>query len=224
MDDRLTTLGYEFLPSKYSPALGFSGLKVVISGKPSQRFLDVKALHIPTFDGRFYHQTQVTRHELEIEETFKICLGEISLESFRGEHLRAFSFGGILHASIEKGELFCEFMTRAPIFRLTDDPSSLGGGLIADEITDLLAEQQVKLTGHKDEIYLRLEKFDPYQVFLASLVSLQKRFEAIPINMRHERYQKVASSLKHVIQVVQAGDGWDGESPALEDLLSGGSA
>ncbi len=103
MDDRLTTLGYEFLPSKYSPGLGFSGLRVVISGKPTQRFYDVKTLHVPTFDGRFYHQTKITRHELETEETFQVCLGKMSLESFRGEQLRAFSFGGIITRSNRKG-------------------------------------------------------------------------------------------------------------------------
>ena len=136
MDDRLTTLGYEFLPSKYSPDLGFSGLRVLISGKPTQRFYDVKALHVPTFDSRFYHQTQITRHELETEETFQVCLGELSLESFKGEHLRAFSFGGILHAQIEKGELLLEFTTGAPLFKLKDEPGTVGGGLLADEITD----------------------------------------------------------------------------------------
>lgn len=222
MDNRLTTLGYEFLPSKYSPGLGFSGLNVVISGKPTQRFFDVKGLHVPTFDGRFYHQTQVTRHELETEETFQVCLGELSLESFKGEHLRAFSFGGILHTKIEKGELFCELTSKAPLFKLKDEPGTVGGGLIADEITDMLAEQQVKLAGHKDEMYSRLAKFDPYQVFLACMVSLQKRLTAVPMSMRRERYQKVASNLKRAIEIVQAADAWDGKSPGLEDLLSGG--
>jgi len=44
------------------------------------------------------------------------------------------------------------------------------------------------------------------------------------MNMRRERYQKVASNLKRAIEIVQAADGWDGKSPGLEDLLSGGGA
>ncbi len=130
----------------------------------------------------------------------------------------------LLHAQIEKGDLSCEFTTRAPIFKLKDEPGTVGGGLLADEITDMLAEQQVKLAGHKDELYSRLAKSDPYQVFLACLVSLQKRIAAVPMNMRRQRYQKVVSNLKRAIQIVQAGDGWDGKSPGLEDLLSAGSA
>ena len=129
-----------------------------------------------------------------------------------------------MHAKIEKGELFCEFTTKAPIFKLKDEPGTVGGGLIADEITDLLAEQEVKLAGHKDELYSRLAKVDPYQVFLACLVTLQGRLATVPLNMRRERYQKVASNLKRAIQIVQAGDGWDGKSPGLEELLSGGGA
>ena len=224
MDARLTTLGYEFEPSKYSPGLGFSGLKVVISGKPTQRFFDVKTLHVPTFDGRFYHQTQVTRHELETQETFQVCLGELSLESFRGDHLRAFTFGGVLHVTLEKGDLYCEFTTNAPIFKMQEEPGSPGGGLLADEILDLLAEQQVKLADHKDEMYSRFAKFDSYQIFLASLVSLQKRFDAVPMNMRRDRFQMLSSNLNRVIHTVRAKDGWDGKTPGLEDLLSEGGA
>jgi hypothetical protein len=87
---------------------------------------------------------------------------------------------------------------------------------------DLLAEKQVSLAGHEDELYARLAKHDPYQVFLSSLVSLQKRVDNIPQHLRHDRYHKVASSVKHAAQIVRDTDGWDGHSPGLEDLISGG--
>ncbi len=49
MNSRLASLGYELGPSKYSPALGYTGLSVLISGHPTERFFDVKTLHIPTY-------------------------------------------------------------------------------------------------------------------------------------------------------------------------------
>jgi len=223
MDAKLTSIGYVFEPSRYSPGLGYSRISVAISGKPTERLFDVKLLRIPTFDGRFLRQTQVTRHELAPNETFQVCLGELRLETYRGENLRAFSFGGNLRATVEMGDLYCEFTSTAPIFTLQGEPGSVGR-LIADEIVDMLAEKKIKLPGHEDELYSRLAKFEPYPIFLACIVSLQKRAESVPTAMRRERYRQVTASLKRAIEIVRATDGWDGRSPSLEDLLSDGGA
>ena len=219
MDANLASIGYVFDPSKYSPGLGYSRLRIVISGRPTQRFFDVKSLHVPTFDGRFYHLTQVTRHELAPKETFQACIGELRLETHQGEHLRAFSFGGLLQVSVDRDDLYGEFTSNAPIFKLQDEPGSVGG-VVADEIMDLLAEKQARLPGHEDELYSRLAKVEPYSLFLACLVSLQKRLDSIPLSARGERYHKLSSNLKRAVQIVRDTDGWDGHSPSLEDLLS----
>jgi hypothetical protein len=221
MNPKLTSIGYDLEPSRYSPALGYSRLRVLISGKPTQRFFDVKLLSIPTFDGRIFHQTQVTRHELEPTEIFQVCLGELRLETYQGETLQAFSFGGNLRASVEMGDLYCEFTSNAPIFKVEAGSISVSG-VIADEIMDLLAEEESKLSGHEDELFSRLSKFEPYSLFLSCLVSLQNRADTIPIAQRREGYHKVVANLKHAIQKVRDTDGWDGHAPTLQDLLSGG--
>jgi hypothetical protein len=223
MDAKLNSIGYIFEPTKYSPALGFSLLKIVISGQPTQRFFDVKLLHIPTFDGRFLHQTQISRHELEPKETFQVCLGELRMETYQGESLIAFSLGGMLQVSVEMGDLYCEFSSNAPILKVGEDPDSVSG-VIADEIMDLLAENESNLAGHEDELYARLSKFDPYTIFLACLVSLQKRADSTPLAVRRERFHKVSANIKRAIQTVIDTDGWDGHSPSLEELLSSGGA
>jgi len=220
---KLTSIGYEFEPSKYSPGLGYSRLRVVISGRPMQRYFDVKTLHLPTFDGRFYHRTQVTRHELAPTETFQACLGELRLDSHRGEQLQAFSFGGVLRATIDQDDLYCELTSNAPIFKLQEDPKWVGA-VFFEEIMDLLAEKQARLTGHEDELYSRLAKFEPYPLFLSCLVSLQQRLDSVPMSLRRERYQKVSSNLKRGIQMVRDTDGWDGHAQSLEELLSNGGA
>jgi hypothetical protein len=218
MDAELASIGYKFDPSRYTPPLGFSRLQALLSGKPNGRFFEIKTVHLPTFDGRFFHQTQISRHELEPRETFQVCLGQISLDSFQGESLRAFSFGGVLNTSIESDDLFCELTSTAPLFKLSEDPK-VYGGVIADEILDLLAENLAKLSGHENELYTRLASHDPYNVFLATMISLQKRAEGVPSHLRRERYKKVVSELHRAIQTVQKTDGWDGRSPSLEDLL-----
>lgn len=96
------------------------------------------------------------------------------------------------------------------------------GGVIADEIMDMLAEKQATLARHEDELYARLVKLEPYPLFLACMVSLQKRVDSVPLHQRHEKFQKLASNLKRAIQIVRDTDRWDGHSPSLEDLLTDG--
>jgi hypothetical protein len=221
MNQKLKTIGYLFEPSKYSPALGYSALKVVISDKPTQRFFDVKLLSVPTFDGRFFRHTQVTRHELSPTETFRVCLGELRLETHQGEILRAFSFGGNLRVFVEMGDLFCEFTSNAPLFQVQSQPIS-ESGVITDEIMDLLAELETELAGHEDELFSRLAKIEPYPLFLSCLVSINKRAENIPMAQRREGYHKVMANLNHTTQILRDTDGWDGHAPSLEELLKSG--
>lgn len=221
IDPKLASQGYVFEPSKYTPGLGYARLSVVISGKPTQRYFDVKSLRLPTYDGRFYHQTSVTRHELAPEETFQVCLGQLTLETYRGESLHAFSFGGRLDVKIASDDLFCELTSDAPIFKLRDD-AKLYGGLLAAEIMEMLAEKQARLPGHGDELYSRLAQIDPYALFLACLVSLRKRADSIPMNLRRDQYQKVSSEINRGLQTVRNTNGWDGSSPTLDELLSEG--
>jgi hypothetical protein len=221
MDPKLTSIGYNLEPSRYSPPLGYSRLSVLISGKPSQRFFDVKLLSVPTFDGRFFHHTQITRHELAPTETFQVCLGELRMETFQGETLYAFSFGGNLRVSVEMDDLYCEFTSNAPIFNVQESSDSVSG-VIADEITDLLAEIESKLTSHEDELYIRLSKYEPYSLFLSCMLSMQKRIDSVPLAARRDRYHQVSSNLKRAFQIVHDTDGWDGHAPSLEDLISTG--
>jgi hypothetical protein len=223
MDTKLSSIGYDFGSSKYTPNLGFSGFRTLISAKPTQRFFDARRLQIPTFDGRYFHQTQVTRHELAPLETFQVCVGEMRLDAFNGDHLRAFSFGGTLRASIDIDDLNCEFTSSAPVFKLQSDPGGISG-VIADEILDLLAEKQTRLPRHEDELYERLGSVDPYQLFLTCLVSVQQRADSIPMSMRREGYHKLVAALKRAIQIVKDTDGWDGHAPNLDELLSKGGA
>jgi hypothetical protein len=219
MDYVLRSLGYEFNQSKYSPPLGYSGLRVIISSQPTKRLFDVKALHIPTFDDRFFHQTKVTRHEFSPVETFKVCLGEMRLESYQGESLRVFSFGGSLRTSIEMDDLICELNSNAPFFEIKDEPGSVDR-LIADEVIEMIALDEPKLGINQDELYARLARFSPYQVFLACLVSLQNRVDSTPTSMHRDRYYRFAHKLHKAFNTIKETDGWDGHSPDLDELLS----
>ena len=223
MDPKLISIGYTLEPSRYSPALGYSRLSVLISANPTQRFFDVKQFSIPTFDGRFLRYTHITRHELAPAESFKACVGELRLETHQGETMQAFTFGGNLQTSVEMGALYCEYTSNAPILKLDDDPNSANRA-IADEIVDLLAELESKLSGHEDELYTRLSKFDPYTIFLSCLVSLQALVDNVPLGVRRERFHQASVNIQRAIQVVRQTDGWDGHSPSLEDLLSSGGA
>jgi|GEM_PF-2845950 len=221
MDAKLNSIGYDLEPSRYAPLLGFSRLSVLISGNPTQRFFDVKQFSIPTFDGRFLHHTHITRHELAPADIFQACVGELRLETHYGETMQAFTLGGNLQTRVEMGDLYCEYTSNAPILKLDDDPNSVNR-VIADELADLLAENESKLVGHEDELYARLSKFDPYTIFLSCLVSLQALVDNVPMGVRRERFHKVSANIQRAIHIVRETDGWDGRAPSLEELLSSG--
>lgn len=145
------------------------------------------------------------------------------METHRGEHLRAFSFGGSLNVKTDRDDLYCELTSAAPIFKLQEDPNS-GGGVIAEELLDLLAEIEITLPGHEDELFSRLAKVEPYPLFLACIISMQKRADSVPLHLRRDRYQKAAANLRRAIKTVRDTDGWDGHSPSLQDLLTSGGA
>lgn len=220
MDSALLKQGYQLEPTKYSPPLGSSRIRVVISDQPAQRFFDVKLLRLPTFDGRYYHQTQITRHELAPEATFQVCLGKFSLESYHGDVIHGFSFGGVLETTLVDKDLYCDLTSNAPIFTLRDSPEVMGN-LLADELIDLLAENEARLAGHEEELYSRLAKFEPYKVFLSCMVTLQKRFDSVPTSLRRDKFRKTNAVLQKIIHIVRDTDGWDGRSPTLDELLSG---
>ena len=145
MDAKLTSIGYEFEPSRYSPGLGYSRLRVVISGKPTQRFFDVKLLRIPTFDGRFLRQTQVTRHELEPNETFQVCLGELRLETLPGRTPAGFLLWRQPAAQQSTWVICIASLHPMPQFLRCKMTLVRRAGLIADEIMDLLAEKKITI-------------------------------------------------------------------------------
>jgi hypothetical protein len=115
-------------------------------------------------------------------------------------------------------ELYCDLTSSAPILKLQDSPGAVGGALV-DEVIDLLAEIKPKLAGHDDEFYSRLSRFEPYAVFLSCLFTLKKRFAGVPSNLRNEKFRKANTQIEKAVQIVQKTDGWDGRSPALEELL-----
>lgn len=230
MDLKPPALGYEFTPSRYDSHLGYAHLRVVICASPCGRYFDVRSLHLPTFDGRLVHQTEIGAHALAPAESFQVCLGALSLESHRGDVLHAFSFGGELRTCPSAQEIHAELISPAPLFRLPEDrhggplrgpgsgPLDLSS-LLVEEVLDMLAESQAELPGHEEELYARLARHDPYQVFLSCLVSLEQRVERLPPIQQPQSYRQVANELHQAIQAVRRADGWDGRAPRLEELL-----
>jgi hypothetical protein len=226
MDQKPPALGYEFAPCRYGPHVGYARLRVVLSASPSGRYFDVRALHLPTFDGRSLHQTEIVSHPAAAPEALPVCLGPLSLESHRGEMLHAFSFGGALH-TLPAGpetpaEILVELSSSAPLIRLPDDPAGDPAdisSLFVEEVLAMLAEKQAGLAGHEEELYARLAACDPYRVFLSCLVSLEERVERVPPHLQLEGHAQVKTGLHKAIQAVRSADGWDGRAPRLEELL-----
>jgi hypothetical protein len=218
LDNDLLTQGYKLTPTKYTPSIGYSRLQALISGQATQRFYDIKRIHLPTYHNRIFKNIKITRHEMEPTENFEVCIGRFSLDTYQGDVLQGFTFGGTTRVSIQNGDLYCDFTSTAPIYTL--HASSINtNSLLIDEIVEMLAEKKARLGGSEDELYARLAGCDAYTIFLGCLSSLHNKLASAPSSMHKGNYPKALSQLEHVIQLVCKTDGWNGTTPTLDDLL-----
>ena len=224
MDQKPPDLGYEFEPSRDGECVGYASLRVVLSASPSGRFFDARTLHLLTFDGRSVHPTKIVSSDLIPPGTRQVCLGQLTVDSYRGEVLHVISFGGELRTHQAGTELLAEVSSSAPLLRLPDKEQGDHLGtcrLFVEEVLALLAEAGTQLPGRHEDLCARLAGRDPYQVFLSCLVSLERRMERLPDYQQPESYQQAHQELHRAIHAVREADGWDGRAPGLDELLGG---
>jgi len=211
---------FKLTPSKYSSAIGYSELEAQISAQPTGRFFDIQYFTLPVFEGEALRQFRISRHSTVPDNT-RISLGRITMQTHHSEVLHTFSFGGRLHTTLAGDFLHCHLESPAPILKVQDEFEDTGS-ILVDEILDALAENQARCQINETELYHRLSRYEPYELFLSSLVTIQARIDATPAHAHTEEYRKLASALRHTIQTVIEIDHWTGTAKSLEEIIAQG--
>jgi hypothetical protein len=201
-------LGYCFHPPTAEHNLGYPQLDVVIRPTPTGEHFDPESVTCPVATVNGSSRLHVV-HPWTQDSAYRVCAGDIDIEDARGEHVKAFSFGGELRLDSDARRTVCQIISSAPLLEHARQTLSLEEHLI-EEIYILFAQRRA---AQDDDVFdRRLASTDPLQLYRACLVALDEKFAHFPatddIHRRFKQFLRTATQ------------SWADEvGPALADLL-----
>jgi hypothetical protein len=201
-------LGYCFHPPTAEHSLGYPQLDVVIRPTPTGEHFDPESLICLTGIASGSTKLRVV-HPWTQDTVYRVCASEIDIEDVRGEHVKAFTFGGDLRIDSDARRTVCQIVSPAPLLEHARQTLSLEEHLI-EEVVILFAQRRA--VWDDDVFDRRLAAADPVQLYHACLVALNEKFTHFPTT------DDVHRRFKHFLH--DAMQSWTDEVvPALADLL-----
>jgi hypothetical protein len=201
-------LGYCFHPPTAEHSLGYPQLDVVIRPTPTGEHFDPESVTCPVATVNGSSRLRVV-HPWTQDNIYRVCAGEIDIEDVRGEHVKAFTFGGELRLDADARRTICQIISPAPLLEHARQTLSLEEHLI-EEVLILFAERRV--AQDEDVFERKLAAADPSQLYHACLVALNEKFAHFPLT------DDVHRRFKHFLH--DAMQSWANEVvPALTELL-----
>lgn len=211
-----TELGYTF----YEPTAwgGYSRLDICIFTEPTLRHYDpemVRFCVVNEINGSLEH-IAVT-HPWRGSKRFRLCVGHITLRDRKGKVVESFSLGGDLEIATYKTHTHCQITSSAPIIKLIDTQDI--GTLLAVEFESWLARQRASWAADDSGFERRLTHIEPFALFLAGLVELNKQLSQAPAKLKNARYWKIFHETNRIVRLLQDNGSWSVSPPTLNDLL-----
>ena len=140
-----------------------------------------------------------------------------SLETFDGQTVNGFCFGGELQIVPFPNFTRCHLTSSAPIANLSHKPDS-PQFIIVNELAALVARERAE-TKNDELLAHKLANADPFQLFVASLAALDVRAKKLAASAKTQQYRQLASQVSKAIQAVKEAGEWPDPAPNLEELL-----
>jgi hypothetical protein len=201
-------LGYCFHPPTAEHNLGYPQLDVVIRPTPTGEHFDPEAVTCLTATAAGSGKLRVV-HPWTQDNTYRVCAGEIDIEDVRGEHVKAFTFGGELRLDSDARRTICQLTSPVPLLEHSRRDLSLEEHFI-EEVLILFAERRA---AQDDDVFdHRLAAADPLQLYQACLVALNEKFAHFPLaDDVHRRFKHFLHDATQSLK--------DEIVPALADIL-----
>jgi hypothetical protein len=117
-------------------------------------------------------------HPWTQDTAYRVCAGEIDIEDVRGQHVKAFTFGGELRLDSDERRTICQITSPAPVLEHARQALSLEEHLI-EEVYILFAQRRA---AQDDDVFdRRLAAADPLQLYHACLAALAEKFAHFPL-------------------------------------------
>jgi hypothetical protein len=201
-------LGYCFHPPTAAHVLGYPQLDVVIRPAPTGEHFDPESVTCLVASAGGASKLHVA-HPWTQDNVYRVCAGEIDIEDARGEHVKAFTFGGELRIDSDARRTICRFTSPVPLLEHARRDLSLEEHLI-EEVVILFAQRRVV---QDDDVFdRRLAAADPLQLYRACLVALDEKFAYFPAD------DEVHRRFKHFLHTAMQSF-TDEALPVLADVL-----
>jgi len=213
--------GYYFYPSKYSPALGHPRVDIYLLSEPSHKFFDTHKAIFPVAESDGFRELAIT-HPWEDwmgPEAERVCAGRFQMIDSDGITRYGFSLGGELKILNQEANTLCTLTSSAPIFNLMrDDPQSVGD-ILVNEIEVLFAQRMATWGTDEAGFAKRMSEVEPFTLFLAALLGLEKEIQEMPLEVKEHGYQLASNIVKETIHTIKQAGEWPLTVPAISDLI-----
>ncbi len=176
-ESTLPKIGYLYHYPQINHPTDIFRLDIFISSIPTEQHFDVMRarFYVKLLNGETEHLTIF--HPWHNEKTAQVLAGVIIMEDRKGKKEEAFTFGGQLKIESQGLQTVCILVSPAPIYEISGATSL--NRLFIDELEILFAEHRAANPNH-NEYETQLVKTDPFELYLACLKELIRKFEEFP--------------------------------------------
>lgn len=208
--------GYVFLPSKYTPPVGHTGIDVFLTPHPGERAFDTAQIVLQVEEyGRA--RSTVVNYATSVPDTMHVAPGQMALRAHDGDSFMVLTFGGSLTFETSQAYRTCHVRSSAPVFYMGEEGHALTG-LMAAQMAVLMARIEAELRLEESELTGLLSSVDPLLLMATALSEIQAYVNGLPNAVRHEQYYSESVTLTHVIRVLRDTGDWPARIPSLLEL------
>ncbi len=208
--------GYYFHPHTYNFPIGHPQLDFDLLAQPGDRLFKVKLAHFRIWENDNL-RSETLSHRVRQPGKLQVFPGRFSLETFDGQLLNGFCFGGELEIIHFPDFTRCHLISPAPIGNLSDNPEA-PQYLVISELAAMVATERA---GKEDDeaFWKKLAQTDPFQLFIAGLAALEQKAKKLASVAKTAQYRQLAHQVSQAVQTVKDAGEWPDSVPDLAKIF-----
>lgn len=204
--------------SHYWPPIGVDRLDLYLTNIPRHRLYDVRSARFQSAANDVVQYFTIS-HPTVVRGSKPICPGLFTIYAQGGLHFwEGLTFGGTVTITGRINYTHVEVASPAPIFVLAGDADPIQH-LLFDELMAAIARHRAEVHESDAEYARRLAAVDPYQLFLASLHTMDELSRHGAPSLIGSHHVEVRRAVQRMLDAVRKADGWPAHVARLEELV-----
>ena len=219
-------LGFHFHPAEPPVTIGHPKLDIRVYSEPTGKHFDPVWVRLPVSLPHTDPYHLIITHPWRGYHRYRVNAGRIILRDRIEKVVEAYSFGGTLEICPQDEFTCLQVRSSAPIFSMQSSAPMFSilnnrgpSELFIEEFELILAIIRAELLGSKLDFESRLARIDPFDLFCASIVSIEDRLHEFQPLTRDDQYWKTIHSIHRIKNELHAAGQWPILQPSLTELL-----